>query len=81
MEINPRLLLPNGDRQLGFDLLSDGTVMLMCADGVLRRVHPAVVAALGDGRIAPGVWQLACHRMQNPAAPGIILPPSALRRL
>jgi len=81
MEINPRLILPNGSRQKGFDLRSDGTVLLLCADGVLRQIHPAVVAAFGDGRIAPGVWQLACHRMANPAAPGLILPPGALRNL
>jgi hypothetical protein len=81
MDINPRLLLPNGDRRVGFDLKGNGDLFLLCADGVLRQVHPQVVAAFGDGRIAPGVWQVACHRMANPAAPGIILPPAALRNL
>jgi len=79
MEITPKLWLPNGGKQLGFELKSDGTVLVMCADNVVRQLHPAVVAALGDGRIAPGVWQLACQAMQNPRAPGIILPPTAFR--
>jgi hypothetical protein len=79
LEINPAIGMPNGTQQKGFEVLSDGRVYVVCADGVLRQVHPAVVAAFGSGRIAPGVWQVACYRMANPSATGIILPPTAFR--
>ena len=75
-EVKTRLTMPNGAKPNGFEVRSDGSVLIMCDDGVVRRVHPAVVAAFADGRITPGVWSVASHYMQNPGLKIILPPPS-----
>jgi hypothetical protein len=54
-----KLQLPNGQLIDGVNLTPEGNVIIMCADGVRRQVHPAVVEGFANGMVPTGIWLAA----------------------
>ena len=54
-----KLQLPNGEMIDGVNLTPNGDVIIMCADGVRRQVHPVVVEAFAKQMVPTGIWLAA----------------------
>lgn len=73
MQTLPNLPMPNGRTESGLMIKKDGALLVLCEDGQMRVVHPAVVEALASGKIAPGVWAVSAQ-MRTARETGLLLP-------
>lgn len=60
-----KLQLPNGEQIDGVNLTSEGDVIIMCADGVRRQVHPVVVEAFAKSMVPTGIWVAALAKRNS----------------
>jgi hypothetical protein len=60
-----KMQLPNGEMIDGVNLTPEGNVIIMCADGVRRQVHPVVVEAFAKSMVPTGIWIAALAKRNS----------------